>query len=176
MKSCREVALKQIQDRHAETRKAAPVSPGSRGTAAWSIPASCPSTAWAATPTAVLSMACASSRATAEGRIERYHKTNGKSSDPGERAAGVSQLLGRFVDVCNAIGYAHSRGVLHRRPEAGHILLGPYGETLVVDWGWPRSWPIEAPVSSDRSHPASRSSQRLRAHDRGSAIGHGPNS
>ncbi len=54
-----------------------------------------------------------------------------------EAFAGVEfrKLLGRFIDVCQAIEYAHSRGVLHRDLKPGNIMLGKYGETLVVDWG-----------------------------------------
>src|SRR5207302_3235612 len=66
--------------------------------------------------------------------IERFHKSAAPWGT-GERALEFRKLLGRFLDVCNAVAYAHSRGVLHRDLKPGNIMLGQYGETLVVDWG-----------------------------------------
>ena len=64
--------------------------------------------------------------------IDQYHETEG---NPGAKQLEFRKLLGRVVDVCHAIEYAHSRGVLHRDIKPGNIMLGDYGETLVVDWG-----------------------------------------
>jgi len=57
---------------------------------------------------------------------------SGKDSASGPR---FRQLLRYLIDVCNVIQYSHSRGVLHRDLKSSNVMLGRYGETLVIDWG-----------------------------------------
>jgi eukaryotic-like serine/threonine-protein kinase len=44
-------------------------------------------------------------------------------------------LLPHFRDCCNAIGFAHSKGVIHRDIKPENIMIGEFGETIVLDWG-----------------------------------------
>ncbi|MBX3444088.1 MAG: protein kinase [Planctomyces sp.] len=69
---------------------------------------------------------------TLDAAIERLHKGGG---DAAHQSLEFRDLLGRFVDACQTIAYAHNRGVLHRDIKPQNVMLGRYGETLVVDWG-----------------------------------------
>ena len=65
--------------------------------------------------------------------IKQYHQSSSESTV--EQRLAFRNLIGRLVDVCNTMAYAHGRGVIHRDLKPENIMLGKYGETLVVDWG-----------------------------------------
>lgn len=60
--------------------------------------------------------------------IEAYHQKD-KSRE------GLRKLLEALVKVCDAVAYAHSMGFLHRDLKPDNIMLGSFGEVLVMDWG-----------------------------------------
>lgn len=65
--------------------------------------------------------------------IADYHAP---ASQLGEaRQVQFVRLLQVIVDLCHAVAYAHSRGVVHRDIKPDNVMLGPYGETLLLDWG-----------------------------------------
>lgn len=62
--------------------------------------------------------------------IREYHELI--DSNPGTQ---LHQLLAMFLRVCDAIAYAHSRGVIHRDLKPDNIALDNFGQVIVLDWG-----------------------------------------
>jgi len=110
--------------------------------------------------------------------IRRFHAADHQPDrDPTERMLALRGLLGRFLDVCDTVAYAHGRGVLHRDLKPSNIMLGRYGQTLVVDWGLAKAMDRpEVPAREQSAEPPLRpsSGRALELTKSGSAVGTPP--
>lgn len=52
-----------------------------------------------------------------------------------ERARSIPALARIFLQVCEALAYTHSKGILHRDLKPENIIVGKYGEVMILDWG-----------------------------------------
>lgn len=50
-------------------------------------------------------------------------------------AAPLSERLRVFQKICETVGFAHSRGVAHRDLKPGNVMVGQFGEVVILDWG-----------------------------------------
>lgn len=62
----------------------------------------------------------------------------------------LERMLGMLVQVCSGLSYAHVHGVVHRDVKPENILLGAFGEAVLLDWGVAKVWAIDADEAEAR--------------------------
>jgi serine/threonine protein kinase len=80
----------------------------------------------------------------------------------------ISDRLRVFQRICDAVAFAHARGILHRDLKPENIMIGPFGEVLVMDWGI-------AKIMRHANEPATQSRETVRGASAPSGVktGHG---
>jgi tRNA A-37 threonylcarbamoyl transferase component Bud32 len=82
--------------------------------------------------------------------VRHYHD---RAAAGEAEALELRELLGAVVSVCNAVAYAHARGVIHRDLKGANVILGPYGEVQVLDWGVAKVLAEPEPASAESVLP-----------------------
>lgn len=80
--------------------------------------------------------------------ISAFHVQVTESARVKRKHMELRRLLGYFIDVCQAVHFAHTRGIIHRDLKPENIMVGEFGEVLVVDWGLARSFHTRSPSDS----------------------------
>ena len=79
------------------------------------------------------------------------------------------QLLSNFVQLCQTIAYAHERGVVHRDIKPENVMLGAFGETVLLDWGVAKLRGGADDISDELNQP--KVNERFDATQEGDVIG-----
>jgi len=105
--------------------------------------------------------------------ITRFHDADAKPHAAKRQFESLPfrQLLSRFNGVCQAVAYAHSRGVIHRDLKPSNVMLGKFGETLVVDWGLAKTVGRHEPTPDGEQTLQPRSGSDSSATEMGQALG-----
>ncbi|MCR9197330.1 MAG: PAS domain S-box protein [Planctomycetaceae bacterium] len=66
--------------------------------------------------------------------ISAFHQQAGER-DSDSAVVGLNRLLNQFLSVCRTVAYAHSCSILHRDLKPDNIVVGDFGEVVLLDWG-----------------------------------------
>jgi serine/threonine protein kinase len=76
----------------------------------------------------------------------------------------ASDRLRIFLRICDAVAFAHANGVLHRDLKPGNVMVGPFGEVLVMDWGLSKLMSAGGDIASAERLVAGTSDQEGTSH------------
>jgi serine/threonine-protein kinase len=74
-------------------------------------------------------------------QILRKSSTLEKKGEKVDQAGGsIPALMRIFLSICQAVAYAHSKSILHRDLKPENMIVGQYGEVMILDWGLAKQW------------------------------------
>ncbi len=84
---------------------------------------------------------------TLQDRIEQLFSEPSSASFEFASSLAMRQLLQSFVSLCNIVAYAHEHGIVHRDIKPANVILGKFGETMLMDWGLAKKLSEPEPLS-----------------------------